>query len=210
MKRCVILCASPNTSISFLKETVKENDFLLCADGGYRYAEAIDRKPDLLIGDFDSSEKPKSSCEIITFPREKDDTDSMLALKIGIERGFTDFLLLCGLGGRLDHTLANLSLFNFALSKNVNLKIADEQNILETICDESRNIRKEKQMKNLSVFPLGGYAYGVSLKGVKYPLNEYTMEPVCPLGVSNEITGESATVSVRKGTLLIVRSSDTN
>lgn len=210
MKRCVILCASPNTSISFLKETVKPDDFLLCADGGYKYAEAIGRKPDLLIGDFDSSEKPESSYEIISFPPEKDDTDSFLALKIGIDRGFTDFLLLCGIGGRIDHTLANLALFPFAISKGVTLKIADEQNVLETIRDESREIKKRKQGENLSVFPLGGYAYGVTLKGVKYPLSEYTMEPVCPLGVSNEIIGDVADVSVRKGTLLIVRSCDTN
>lgn len=210
MKRCVILCASPKTSISYLKKSIDENDFLICADGGYRYAEAIERVPDLLIGDFDSSEKPELSCETITFPPEKDDTDSMLALKTGIERGFTDFLLLGGLGGRLDHTLANLCLFRFALSKGVNLKIADEQNTLEIMCDESREIKKEKQGESLSIFPFGGYAYGVTLKGVKYPLHEYTMEPVCPLGVSNEIIGESATVSVRKGILLIVRSVDTN
>lgn len=210
MKRCVILCAAPIDSVSWLKQIIKQDDFLLCADGGYRHAEAIGRKPDLLIGDFDSIQKPENSLfEIITFPPEKDYTDSMLALKIGIERGFTDFLLLGGLGGRIDHSLANLSLLTYALDSGVNLKIADERNSLEILRDKSKTLKRGKCGEMLSLFPLGGFAYGVTVTGVKYPLNEYTMEPVCSLGVSNEITEEFATVSVRKGNLLIIRSHDT-
>lgn len=210
MKRCVILCAAPINSYSWLKQMIRPDDFLICADGGFHHTEAIERTPDILLGDFDSGKKPiNASFELTAFPPEKDYTDSMLALKTGIERGFKDFLLLGGLGGRIDHSFANLSLLTYALDENVTLKLADEQNTLEVIRDESKSFKRGETGEMLSVFPLGGYAYGVTLKGVKYPLNEYTMEAVCSLGVSNEITDEFANITVAKGTLLIVRSHDT-
>lgn len=209
MKRCVILCAAPINSVSWLKEKIKQDDFLLCADGGFIHAEKIDRKPDLIIGDFDSSLKPcNTGCEIITFPPEKDFTDSMLALKIGIERGFSEFLLLGALGGRIDHTFANLSLLTYAADCGVTLTVEDEQNSIELINSESKTLRRGEKGEMLSLFPLGGFAYGVTVTGVKYPLNNYIMEPVCSLGVSNEITEDFAVVSVQKGALLVIRSHD--
>lgn len=210
MRRCVILCAAPISSIEWLKDKIKPDDFLICADGGYKSAKKIGREPDLLLGDFDSGKKPENApFEVLIFPPEKDYTDSMLALKTGLERGFRDFLVLGALGGRIDHSFANLSLLTFALGHGAELRIMDEQNSIQAIRNEKVVLKKEAEGEMLSVFPLGGFAYGVTLNGVKYPLRKYNMEPVCSLGVSNEIIEEKACVEVKNGTLLIVRSRDT-
>ena len=102
MVRCVILGAGPIQNTQITRGFVRQDDFILCADGGYAHARRMGLRPDLLIGDFDSVKPPEhAGCEVYSYPPEKDDTDMLLALKCGLERGFRDYLILGGLGGQI-------------------------------------------------------------------------------------------------------------
>lgn len=208
MPRCVILGAGPIRDYQICRSFLLQDDFILCADGGYAHACRMEIQPDLLIGDFDSMQIPETAgCKILSYPPEKDDTDMLLALKSGLERGFRDFLILGGLGGRLDHTVANFTVLAYALSHCARAVLRDEKNAAVLLRDSVLSIPDCPGFK-MSVFPYGGAAQGVCLRGVKYPLEDYDMEPYCTLGVSNEILSAGAEVSVKSGTLLLLFSKD--
>ena len=110
MVRCVIIGAVEISNYSRIKSYLRPDDFYICCDGGLDHAENLGIKPNLIIGDFDSHEKPQPKIETIQLPCEKDDTDSFYACKEAIRRGFNDFLLLGVIGQRFDHSLVNISL----------------------------------------------------------------------------------------------------
>lgn len=208
MPRCVIFGAGPIRDDQACRSFLREDDFILCADGGYVHARRMGLRPNLLIGDFDSMRIPRDAgCEIDSYPPEKDDTDMLLALKCGLERGFRDFLILGGLGGRLDHTVANFTVLAYALAHSARAVLRDEKNAALLLRDAALRIPACPGFK-MSVFPYGGGAQGVTLRGVKYPLEAYTMGPYCTLGVSNEILPGGGEVSVKSGTLLLLFSKD--
>lgn len=208
MPRCVIFGAGPIQDDRACRSFLREDDYILCADGGYAHTRRLGLRPDLLIGDFDSMPMPEDAvCELLSYPPEKDDTDMLLALKCGLERGFRDFLILGGLGGRLDHTVANFTVLAYALSCSAKAVLRDEKNAAILLRDAALRIPACPGFK-MSVFPYGGRARGVDLRGVKYPLEGYTMEPYCTLGVSNEILPGGGEVSVKNGTLLLLFSKD--
>lgn len=208
VSRCVILGAGPIGDVQAHRSFLTRDDFILCADGGYEHARKLGVRPNLLIGDFDSMRIPENAgCEICAFPPEKDDTDMLLALKAGLERGFREFLILGGLGGRLDHTVANFTVLAYALSHSARAVLRDEKNAAFLLRDAAVRLPVCPGFK-MSVFPYGGGAQGVTLSGVKYPLRDYDMEPYCTLGVSNEILPAGAEVTVKNGTLLLLLSKD--
>lgn len=208
MPRCVILGAGPIRDDQACRSFLLEDDYILCADGGYVHARRMGIRPDLLIGDFDSMPIPEDAgCEMLSYPPEKDDTDMLLALKCGLARGFCDFLILGGLGGRLDHTVANFTVLAYALSHSARAVLRDEKNAAILLRDAAIRLPACHGFK-MSVFPYGGGAQGVNLRGVKYPLADYTMEPYCTLGVSNELLPGGGEVSVKSGTLLLLFSKD--
>ncbi|HIT52443.1 MAG TPA: thiamine diphosphokinase [Candidatus Fimivicinus intestinavium] len=208
MARCVLLGAAPIRDYQACASFFRPGDFLLCVDGGYLHARRMGLCPDLLLGDFDSSRLPEDlSCEILSYPPEKDDTDMLLALKAGLERGFRDFLILGGLGGRLDHTVANFTVLAYALEHGAGAVLRDEKNIAFLLRNGSVSVPFRPGFK-MSVFPYGGAAQGVCLRGVQYPLESYYMPAYCTLGVSNEVLPSGAEVSVASGTLLLLFSMD--
>ena len=127
----------------------------------------------------------------------------LLALKCGLERGFRDYLILGGLGGRLDHTIANFTVLAYAIDHGAKAVLQDEKNAAILLRDSAISVPVCPGFK-LSVFPYGGGAKGVCLRGVKYPLEDYEMDPYCTLGVSNEILPSGGEISVKIGTLLLV------
>lgn len=208
MARCVILGAGPIQNDSITRSFLQRDDFILCADGGYAHACRMGLQPDLLIGDFDSMPPPEhAGCEVCSYPPEKDDTDMLLALKCGLERGFRDYLILGGLGGRLDHTVANFTVLAYALDHGAKAVLRDEKNAALLLREATLSVPACPGFK-LSVFPYGGGAEGVDLRGVKYPLKDYEMGPYCTLGVSNEILPSGGEISVKNGTLLLLFSKD--
>ena len=165
-KRCVIISASP----TFFNEIISPADYIIACDGGYLHAKKSGIKPDLVVGDFDSYHgEIYKNITVITAPSEKDDTDTMLAVKLGLEMGIESFLLLGATGGRIDHFLANISTATYIASHGGICEIADKYNRIFAIKDSSIEIIKRENC-SISVFSYTDKSDGVTLKGLKYPM----------------------------------------
>ena len=184
-------------------EPPEKGDYVIAADGGYAALAAMDITPDLVVGDFDSIKAIPEHPNIIVSPAEKDDTDVMLAVRQGFARAFHDFIINGGLGGRLDHTLANLQVLAHIVSNNARGVLVGRPMSVTAVCNGSIEF-SEGASGVVSVFSFGGNAEGVTLSGLKYPLDDATLTCGFPLGVSNEFTGAPASLSVRAGTLIVI------
>lgn len=201
MKRCFIFAAG---TFFGLRERPADGDLVIAADAGYRVCEQQNIKPDLLLGDFDSMELPAFSGEVCRLPVEKDDTDTMAAVKEGLARGCTEFFLYGGTGGkRLDHTLANLQTLLYLRRRGARGWMFDDDFVWTVIENESLNVPRETDWALLSLFGLGDRAEGITLQGVQYPLTDGVLTPEFPLGVSNHIMEETAHIFVRQGVLAV-------
>ena len=197
--RCVIFCAG---GFGGLTEPLRPDDFIIAADGGTAYTEALGLEPDLLLGDFDSLGYVPEGAE--RHPVEKDDTDAMLAANRGLERGCRDFLVYASLDGpRLDHTLANLQTLRFLADHGATgTLIGLHQQV--TLLRGGALTLPAREKGDISVFAFGGEAKGVRIKGLKYELEQGTLTHGFPLGVSNSIVGKSVEITVEDGDILIV------
>lgn len=202
MKRCFIFAAG---SFYGLRERPGDpGDLVIAADGGYRVCLAEHIRPDILLGDFDSMDAPADFPNIHRLPVEKDDTDTLAAIRLGLEQGCTDFLIYSGTGGkRLDHTLANLQSLLFLRRQGARGFLYDDDFIWTVIENESLTIQQTVEWGLLSVFCLGTQAEGISESGVQYPVENGTIAPDFPIGVSNHIIESRAAITVRQGALAI-------
>ena len=199
MKDCVIFCAG---EFSGLLEPIPEGAFVIAADGGYRHVETLGILPDGILGDFDSLGYVPEGATV--FPVEKDDTDAMLAVRLGLEKGCTRFLLYGGLEGpRLDHTVANLQTLQFLADRGARGTLVGENQHVTVIRNTTLTFPAHCR-GHISIFCMGKPARGVTIRGLLYPLEKGTLDAGFPLGVSNHFTGETATVTVEEGSLLIV------
>lgn len=181
---------------------VQPGDFLIAADGGYPHLLQAGLTPHLVIGDFDSAPPPQG-LNTITLPVEKDDTDTLAAIRLGLEKGYKQFELYGGTGGRLDHTLANIQCLDF-LSRQGARGTLYAKDVALT-CLRNGEITFDAGMEGtLSVFSLTEACRGVTLEGLKYPLSDGTIHSHFPIGVSNSFTGRPARVAVKEGSLLVV------
>ncbi|MBO4354540.1 MAG: thiamine diphosphokinase [Clostridia bacterium] len=185
-----------------LKDIIKGKRFdaVICADASLDAAKSAGLTPDVVIGDFDHGTKPDFE-KIIEVPCEKDDTDTMLCVKHAIASGASDIFIAGGIGGRLDHTIANVQTLAYADSKGVRAVLADKNNEATVV---TGNAAFKKRSGYFSLFAYGGKCVGVTLKGTKYTLDDATLRTSFPLGVSNEITADEATLEIREGTALVV------
>ncbi len=182
----------------------QENDLLIAADGGYEHMKKAGMMPDLLIGDFDSMEKPNVPCETITLPVEKDDTDIVFAVKEGFRRGYTRFVIFGGLGGkRISHTIANMQLLEYVATQGGTARLIGGTTSLFLLREGQNHTLEQETGKELSLFSVTPTA-SVTLQGVKYPVTKATLERCFPLGVSNRVLEPTATVTVYSGTVLVV------
>lgn len=200
--RCVIV-GGGDCSAHILKENIFPDDYIICADSGYDIVSLSGITPNLLVGDFDSICKIPDNVEVIRLPVEKDVTDCEAAYIEGLKRGFIDFLILGGTGGRFEHTFANISVMARASKEGKSLKIIDEDHIFRAITDSTLKMIFSPN-KQVSVFAFGEKAYGVYEKGFHYPLDNYSLDPFIPIGISNDIISECGEISVEKGTLIII------
>lgn len=177
--------------------------YWIAADGGYAVLQAAGIKPDLVLGDFDSLGYVPRHPNLIRTPAEKDDTDTMLAIKQGLELGFRRFVLYGCLGGRLDHSLANIQALTYLARLGCQGILAGRNENLTVV--QNGQLRFLPGAKGyLSVFCLDGAAEGVDLVGLKYSLTNASMTNDLPMGVSNEFLGLPALVRVRRGTLAVI------
>ena len=201
MKRCFIFAAG---SFYGLRETPQAGDVILAADAGFRLCRELGLTPDLLLGDFDSMEAPKDFAHLIRVPVEKDDTDTMLAVREGLRLGCTEFHLYGGTGGkRLDHTLANFQALLYLRRHGARGCLYDDDFCWTAMEDESLTLTRQVDWGIVSLFPQDGAAEGVTLTGLQYPLTDARLTPDVSLAVSNHFAAEQAAIAVRKGALLV-------
>ncbi len=181
----------------------RKEDFIIAADGGWRWCEQSGVTPYLLLGDFDSLDTVPQFSNIHRVPVEKDDTDMMLAIKEGLRRGEVEFHIYGGLGGkRSDHTIANLQALLYLASHEAQGYLYGNGETYTAIRDSAVTFpAQEKGI--LSVFCLGADAEGVTIRGGQYEVEEVVLTADFPLGVSNHFIGVPVTVSVHHGSLLI-------
>lgn len=182
---------------------IEENSFIIAADGGLKALKEKGINPDLIVGDFDSLGYKPVGENVICHKPEKDDTDLMLAIKEGLNRGFKTFVLYGCLGGRGDHTFANMAALSFIAENGGRGFIFNGKEAVCVIKNSSISF-SEKERGIISVFSFGCESHGVSIEGLKYNLCDYTMKPYIPIGVSNEFCGQKSTITVKDGTLIVM------
>ena len=182
------------------------DDFVIACDRGYTYCERLGRSPDLLISDFDSYSGPvDAAVPLAEYPSEKDDTDTMLAIRYALEHGFQEVLLSCAQGGRLDHLYANLQSLVFARRHGLTASLRSEDTEVYALQQESMTIPRREGW-SLSVFAADGPCRGVSITGAKYSLIRAEVPSSLPLGVSNKWASDAAEITVEEGVLLVILS----
>ncbi len=189
----------------------KEEDLVIAVDGGLSYCGILGLEPDIIIGDFDSVNQQESQAieelenqvpdRVIRLKPEKDDTDMLAALKLGLEWGFRSFRIYGGTGGRLEHTLANIQCLLFLKNRGAQGYLCDGSSMIFVMKNEEVKFQPGVE-GYLSLFTLGKEARGVSISGMKYPLDHYTMTNDVPIGISNEFIGEQGCIAVEDGELV--------
>ena len=193
-----------------ITERPKAGDLCIAADGGYRNAEQMGVRVDVLLGDFDTLGEPKDideRTEILRVPAEKDFTDTQLAVETAIERGADDIVIIGGLGGRLDHTLSNLAILEDLSARHVFARITDGQNRVRFLNATSMLLARS-EFRYLSLIAATERVRGVSVEGGRYPLKNATLSRNVQYAISNEITGNCALISVKRGALYVIESRD--
>lgn len=208
--KCIVVCAG---ELRTNEIAVEEGDLVIAVDGGLGYCRSLKLEPDLIIGDFDSLDGPGAELletaerqvpeRVLRLPCEKDDTDTLAALKEGMRRGCTEFYLYAGTGGRFDHTLANLQCLLFLKNRGARGYLVEEEGMILVLKDEEMHF-PEGTEGSLSLFAMAEEARGVTLEGMKYPLNKAVIRNDFPIGISNEFTGKPARAAVEDGTLALV------
>ena len=180
----------------------KNGDLVVAADGGCDTLLRLGISPDLIIGDMDSIES-STSAERIVFPTKKDETDTHLAYLEGVRRGYNDFIIFGGVGGRDDHTFANYSLLVYAKNRGHRITLIGEKCDIFAMKNEQISLISESGM-HFSAFAFGGDSHGVSIKSLEYEADDITLTPEFPLAVSNRFIGKEALITVKDGTLLVM------
>ena len=211
MNRCVIVGAAPVADPAYLKQLLHPDDFLVAADGGQDTMHAMGCAPALLVADFDSScsAAPLSDAtEVVQLPACKDDTDTLAAVKLARQRGYREFLLLGCLGGRLDHTIANLQVLASLTADGCSAVLADEHNEVR-LWEPGEHQLPYRADSGFSLLAFDPVVVGITIRQAVYTLENGTLTSNFPLGISNEFVPElPALVSFTSGRLLVVCSKD--
>ncbi|MGQ9717412.1 MAG: thiamine diphosphokinase [Anaerolineae bacterium] len=209
MKRRVVIFAN-----GFLPDPkraqalVRPDDILIAADGGIRYLLAMGFRPDAVVGDLDSL--PPLSLETLQrqgvvirpYPREKDETDLELALRYALEYGPEAIRVIGALGLRLDQTLANVALLAAPWLEGVDVRLDD--GVEEVLLVRSKATVEGQPGETVSLIPWGMPVEGVTTEGLRWPLRDETLYPDRTRGISNELTGPQAHISIRSEWLIVV------
>lgn len=189
--------------------TPRAGDLVIAADGGLTHLSRMGITPDLFVGDFDSTPSAGDSPTVLRHPTVKDDTDMALALRAGEERGYREFYLYGALGGaRFDHSIANLQLLLACAGRGLCVTLVSRNQRTRVLRNGEKLHFPATARGYVSVFAMGGKAHGVTLTGLKYPLDGATLSPDCPLGVSNELCGRDAVITHTDGYLLVCYESE--
>lgn len=191
---------------SNITEHPKSDDLKIAADAGYKNAVELGERVDVLLGDFDSfTDKIPEGVEVLKVPAEKDFTDTQMAVKEALLRGADELVIIGGLGGRLDHTLSNISILAELWKVRVHTVMTDGFNRVRYL-NSSSTLVPRSHFRYVSVIALSDKLRGVSIEGCKYPLDNATLLKSNQYAVSNEILGNCALISLKKGECLVIES----
>lgn len=206
--KCIVIGAG---DLTIGEIAVGEEDLVIAVDGGLGYCGVLGLEPDLLVGDFDSVTEEEALAvqaleeqipdRILRLPVEKDDTDMLAALKEGLQRGYQDFRIYAGCGGRFDHTLANIQCLLYLKNRGAVGYLVDGSGMMLVIKDEAVHFKKGLE-GYLSLFSLVEESRGVNISGMKYELENAVITNDFPIGISNEFVDAESTISVEDGTLV--------
>jgi thiamine pyrophosphokinase len=208
MNRIIIFANGDLPDIEKARAILRDDDYIICADGGTRHASSLDLKPALVIGDMDSTESAllkklqADGVPIELFPRDKNETDLELAIQRAIELDPKEIVILAALGGRLDHTLANIALLSDLRLATFNIRLDDGVEEIFFCRDQVEVNGRSGDL--VSLIPWQGAVTGVLTKDLKWFLDSETLYPEKTRGISNEMTADTATVSIESGLLLVV------
>lgn len=185
-----------------LREVPDDSDYVIAADAGYEYCRKNNIIPDLVLGDFDSLGAAPKHPNVMQLPVEKDDTDTVFAIKTGLEKGYRHFYIYGGLGGkRSDHTIANLQSLLYMANRGARGWLFGENCVWTAVKNGGIKLKGEG---NVAVFCFDGVARGVTLRGLKYEVTDAEISSDFPLGVSNSMAQSEASIEVSDGTLLVM------
>lgn len=212
MNRCVIIGAAPMVDPLWMRSRLQAEDWIIAADGGYQSACAAGITPALLVADFDSSsvgpDAVAPDTEVTELPTHKDQTDTLAAAEIAYSRGYRDFLLLGCLGGRLDHTVANIQVMASLAARGCRVTLEDERNQV-TLWEPGKHALAFKEGGGFSLLAYDPQVTGVTIRQAAYPLVDGVLTSDFPLGVSNAfLPGLPALISIKTGRLLVFCSKD--
>ncbi len=208
LTRILIFANGHLPDLDAARALVRPDDFIIAADGGTRHALALGLIPNVIIGDLDSvtrEEKQKlheADTQIILFPRDKNETDLELAIQHAVDMNPDQIIIVGALGGRLDQTLGNLALLSNVQRSTCNVSLDD--GVEETFFCRDQAQVQGRSGDVVSLIPWGAPVEGVRTEGLRWPLSDETLYPDKTRGISNELMGETATVQIRSGLLLIV------
>lgn len=201
--RCVIFGAAKIQNYEQIKKNLLPDDFFVFCDGGLVHSKELKIEPDLIVGDFDSFEKPDTNSETIVLPCEKDDTDSFFAVKEAFGRGFRNFMLAGMTGGRFDHSMVNVSALIWLFERKCSAFVLDDFSKMQIV--GKNPVFVNKNCRYFSIIPVCGKVKGLNILGAKYPLKNGKVSPEYIYTTSNEVLPEqTAQVSVKKGFVLLV------
>jgi len=208
MQRIIIFANGDLPDTNKARTILRNDDYIICADGGTRHASALDLKPALVIGDMDSTDSAylkklqADDVPIELFPRNKNETDLELAIAKAIEFNPKEIVIIAALGGRLDQTLANIALISNLQLSTFNLKLDDGAEEI-FFCRDQAEV-KGRSGDIVSLIPWQGEVTGICTKNLKWALDNETFYPEKSRGISNEMTADVANIKISKGLLLIV------
>ena len=203
MKKCVIVGGADINNYEYIKTLISKDDYIIYCDSGLKHVDKLGLKPSLIVGDFDSHDNPHMDVETIVLPVVKDDTDTVYAAKEGLKRGFEDFVLIGVIGGRLDHSLANVSILLYLRANGRRAQIIDDYSVMKIVGSETEYI--PDKYSYFSLVNITGKSEGITIKNAKYEIQNAVITTDYQYGVSNEITpGKVAEVSVSDGELLLI------
>ena len=212
-KNSICLIISGGSFCDLPREVLKA-DYVIACDKGVEYADRYGIEPDILIGDFDSvsgdtlDSIDDRSVPVMRYPKEKDYTDTFIAVKHALDEGYRELVLVCAMGGRTDHAFANIQTAHYAAKKGAIVRIYDVKEEMIVFNNTHVIINEGALRRNMSVFSLDDRCEGVSIKGTKYELDDAVLTNSFPIGVSNEFKKKQAAISVKKGSLLVIVSDD--
>ena len=208
MKRAIIFYNGDLSNFKRAKQYIKSTDYIIGVDGGARNILKLGIKPNVIIGDFDSLSKTyqekfaKQKVELVKFDREKDETDSELAIKYAIENGYKTILLYGVLGSRIDHTLINIFALDYLLNKNADVTIIEGHQEIRLVKNKIKLTGKNGDL--VSLIPFNGDVKKVITKNLKYPLKNEDLKFGYSRGISNVFTKNTVEISLQNGSLLVI------